>query len=129
MGGVAVGVEEADRDRRDLALLQPTDGAFKLGRVDGRLEVTEGIYALCHLQTKPAWCQRTRFRNVQVIEMRSTLPPELQYIPKAGSRDHPDIIEPVLHDRVRSDRGPVSQGPRHLLNRHRYPPGAPSALK
>ena len=107
MGGVRVGVQEADRDRGDAF------GARPLRRLPHRLLVQLGPLLaaragpLGDLVAQPARDERRRLLVLELVHDRDPQPPQLEHVAEAGGRQQAAARSLPFEHGVRGDRGRV----------------------
>ena len=117
MGGIRVGVQEADGQRLDPVTEQPIEDALDLRGVEGNLHVAAGGDPLGDFHAKAPLDERRRFLPGDVVETRHAETADLQHVTEALRRDEPGPRAPELEDRVRGNRGAV-QDLAHVVAGH-----------
>ena len=105
--GIQVGVEQADRERRDAAGGQRPDGPAGVGLVERRAHAAVGEHPLGHLADEAARDQRGRLLDLQVVDLVALLAADDQHVAEAAGREQADAGRLALDDDVGAERGAV----------------------
>ena len=102
--GIAVGVEEADRDRLDALRRQPLRDRAHLVRIERRQHVAVAIHALGDFQAVAAGDQRIGKLQEQIVDVVALLRAHLENITEAARGDQSKPGAVSLDQRVGDQR-------------------------
>jgi hypothetical protein len=106
---MAVGVQQADRDRLDLELAQPRRDRSNLLLGKRAEHLALRAHALVQLEAQAALDERRRLRPEQVVEVRHAHAAELQHVAEALRRHERRARAAALQHRVRRHRRAVHE--------------------
>ncbi len=105
--GMAVGVQEAHRDRLGLVA---RDLVRERARIRERAQDAAGRSPLGRRDAQLRRDQRRGRRRAEAVQLRPRLPPELDDVGEARGRDEDGPGSATLEQRIRRDRHPVRKG-------------------
>ena len=103
VGGIRIGVDEADRDCCHATTPQKGCDPARLLFVQGLDNVSCVVDALRDFETVPALDVRRSHVLVSIPEIRLRASPDLDHVPEATRRHHRCRREPPRNERVRGD--------------------------
>ncbi|OGL13923.1 MAG: hypothetical protein A3F92_02765 [Candidatus Rokubacteria bacterium RIFCSPLOWO2_12_FULL_71_22] len=104
---VQVGVQEADRERRDAARAELAHGPARVGLVERRAHRAVRQDPLGHLADQPARHQRRGLLDLQIVDLVALLAPDDQHVAEAARGQESDAARLALDDDVRAERRAV----------------------
>ena len=110
MGRVAVGVEEADRERLDSVRDEVAPPRGAPGQVERHDHAPVAVQPLVDLAAEGTRDQRLREAQEQIVDVVALLGAHLEDVPEPARRQEPERAAGPLDDGVGDERGAVDEG-------------------
>ena len=121
MRGIAIGVEEADRDRLRARLAQRARRAAHRLLVERRDDGAVAVDALRHFEPAASRHQRVGEGEEQVVDVVALLGAGFEHVAEPGRGDQPELRALALDQRIGDERGAVHDF-RHVSQRSPHAP-------